>query len=298
MIALWKRFNRGLWTVVFPPLNRLGCCERGDGTMIRVVGVKLRDGKVHEFDALDLDLPKGEPLLVETGKGLCLGRVAIEPREKEKKSYVKTLRKVTRTATEEDIIQDRANRSLEEEGFSYCQERIEVRNLNMKLVKVEFFFDRSKAIFYFTSEKRVDFRELVKDLAGRFKTRIEMRQIGVRDEAKMIGGVGPCGGEFCCSKFLGSFDLVSVKMAKEQNLALNPAKISGACGRLMCCLAYEYGAYCELKRGLPKVGKKVTTSHGEGKVIRQNIMNRTVTVELEGGTELTIDAEDIRTPKG
>ncbi len=266
--------------------------------MIRVVGVKLNDGKVHDFDALDLDLHTGDSIVVETGRGVGLGSVAVEPREKEKKSLMKTLRKVTRKATEEDIIQDRANRSLEVEGFQFCLERIKARKLNMKLVRVEFFFDRSKAIFYFTSEKRVDFRELVKDLAARFKTRIEMRQIGVRDEAKMTGGVGPCGREFCCSKFLSSFDLVSVKMAKEQNLALNPTKISGACGRLMCCLAYEYETYCELRRGLPKVGKRVTTSQGDGKVIRQNTMNRTVTVELDSGPEVTVDADEIRFPKG
>jgi len=240
----------------------------------------------------------GVGVLVETGKGVCLGRVAIEPREKEKKSLLKTLKRVTRKATEQDLIQDQSNRALEREGFLFCLERIKARNLNMKLVRVEFFFDRSKAIFYFTSEKRVDFRELVKDLAGRFRTRIEMRQIGVRDEAKMTGGVGPCGREFCCARFLNSFDLVSVKMAKEQNLALNPTKISGACGRLMCCLAYEYHSYCELKKGLPKTGKRVTTSHGEGKVIRQNIMNRTLTVELESGAEVTVACEDIRYPKG
>ena len=266
--------------------------------MIRVVGVKLGSGKVHEFDARDLDLLKGDPILVETGKGLCLGRVAVELREKEMKSLRKTLRKVTRKATEEDLIQDRTNRSLEQEGFLFCLERVKARNLNMKLVRVEFFFDRSKAIFYFTSEKRVDFRELVKDLAARFKTRIEMRQIGVRDEAKMTGGVGPCGREFCCSRCLSSFDLVSVKMAKEQNLALNPTKISGACGRLMCCLAYEYETYCEYRKGLPKVGKRVTTSHGEGRVTRQNIMGRTVTVELQSGEEVSISGEDIQYPKG
>lgn len=276
----------------------MGFGEYKGDKMIRVVSVRLSGGKVHEFDALDLDLQKGDSILVETGKGLGLGRVTVEPREKEKKSLLKTLRKVTRKATEEDMIQDRTNRSLEEEGFLFCLERVNVRNLNMKLVRVEFFFDRSKAIFYFTSEKRVDFRELVKDLAARFKTRIEMRQIGVRDEAKMTGGVGPCGREFCCSRFISSFDLVSVKMAKEQNLALNPTKISGACGRLMCCLAYEYETYCELRRGLPKVGKRVTTSHGEGKVIRQDIMNRTVTVELESGEEVTINGEDIQCPKG
>ncbi len=266
--------------------------------MIRVVGVRLSSGKVSEFDALDLVLHKGESILVDTGKGLCLGRVAAEPREKDKKSLLKTLKKVTRKATEEDMIQDRTNRSLEKEGFQFCLERVKARKLNMNLVKVEFSFDRSKAIFYFTSEKRVDFRELVRDLAARFKTRIEMRQIGVRDEAKMIGGMGPCGREFCCSKFLSTFDLVSVKMAKEQHLALNPSKISGACGRLMCCLSYEYETYCEFRKGLPKVGKKVMTSHGEGKIVRQNIMNRTVTVELEIGGEVTLNVEDIRCPKG
>lgn len=266
--------------------------------MIRVAGVKLGDGKVYEFDALDLDLHKDDPIVVETGKGRCLGRVVVEPREKEKKSLAKGLKKVIRKATVDDLVQDQTNRSLEKEGFSFCLERIEARHLKMKLIRVEFFFDRSKAIFYFTSEKRVDFRELVRDLAGRFKTRIEMRQIGVRDEAKMIGGVGPCGREFCCSSFLNRFDLVSVKMAKEQNLALNPTKISGACGRLMCCLAYEHGTYCEFRQGLPKVGKRVATSHGEGKVIRQNTMNRTVTVELEGGGEVTVRGEDIQGPKG
>ena len=265
--------------------------------MVRVTGVKLSSGKVHDFDAVEFDLHKGDPVLVETGKGLSLGIVAVEPAEKERKSLVRALRKVTRKASEEDMIQDRANRSLEKEGFSFCLERITARKLNMKLVKVEFFFDRSKAIFYFTAEKRVDFRELVKDLAGRFKTRIEMRQIGVRDEAKMIGGVGPCGREFCCSRFLGDFDLVSVKMAKEQNLALNPSKISGACGRLMCCLSYEFETYADLRKGLPKVGKKIQTDHGQGKVIRQDILNRTVTVGLESGVEVTMGAEEIRYPK-
>jgi cell fate regulator YaaT (PSP1 superfamily) len=266
--------------------------------MVRVVGVKLSSGKVYDFDALDLDLHKGVSILVETGKGVCIGRVAVEPREKEKKSLLKSLRKVIRIATEDDMIQDRTNRSLEEEGFRFCLERIKARNLNMKLVNVEFFFDRSKAVFYFTSEKRVDFRELVKDLAGRFKTRIEMRQIGVRDEAKMIGGMGACGREFCCVRFLNTFDLVSVKMAKEQNLALNPTKISGACGRLMCCLSYEYDTYCELRKGLPKVGKRVPTNQGEAKVIRQNVMNRTVTVELDDGQERIINGEDIVSPEG
>ena len=261
--------------------------------MIRVVGVRLKNEKIYEFDALDLDLHAGDGVIVETGKGISIGAVAAEPRNIEKKSLVRSLKKVIRKATDEDKTQAEANRSIEEEGFNFCMERITARNLTMKLVAVEFLFDRSKAIFYFTSEKRIDFRELVKDLAARFKTRIEMRQIGVRDEAKMIGGVGTCGREFCCVKFLNSFDLVSVKMAKEQNLALNPCKISGACGRLMCCLGYEYQTYSELKKGLPKVGKKVTSKYGEGKIIRQNILDRTVTIALESGAEVTVSADDI-----
>jgi cell fate regulator YaaT (PSP1 superfamily) len=276
----------------------IGSDNRKGDKMIRVVGVKCSDGRVHDFDALDMDLHQGEPIIVDTGKRLFLGRVFQEPREKEKKSLVKTLRKVKRKATEKDMIQDRANQSLEREGFQFCLERIKARNLNMKLVQVEVLFDRTKAIFYFTSGKRVDFRDLVKDLAARFKTRIEMRQIGVRDEAKMTGGMGPCGREFCCTRFLNRFDLVSVKMAKEQNLALNPTKISGACGRLMCCLAYEYDTYCEFRKGLPKVGKRITTRHGEGRVIRQDVMKRTVTVELESGGEVTINDADIRCSKG
>lgn len=163
----------------------------------------------------------------------------------------------------------------------------------MKLVKTEILLDRSKALFYFTSEKRVDFRELVRDLAAEFRMRIEMRQIGVRDEAKMISGIGSCGKELCCRKFLNRFELVSVKMAKEQNLALNPAKISGICGRLMCCLAYEFPTYMELKKDLPKVGKHISTRAGKGKIIRQNVLSRTVTVELEEGGEITIDASEI-----
>jgi cell fate regulator YaaT (PSP1 superfamily) len=163
----------------------------------------------------------------------------------------------------------------------------------MKLVKTEVLLDRSKIIFYFTAEKRVDFRELVKDLATQFRLRIEMKQIGVRDEAKMICGAGGCGKELCCAQFMNRFELVSVKMAKEQNLALNPTKISGVCGRLMCCLAYEYPTYMELKKNLPKVGKHITTPSGKGKVIRQNVLSQTVTLELEEGGEITIHGSEI-----
>jgi cell fate regulator YaaT (PSP1 superfamily) len=200
---------------------------------------------------------------------------------------------VIRKATPEDLDQLHRNEQLEKDAFAFCLRKIKEKGLNMKLVKTEVLLDRSKALFYFTSEKRVDFRELVRDLAAEFRMRIEMRQIGVRDEAKMVCGLGSCGRELCCAKFMNRFELVSVKMAKEQNLALNPTKISGICGRLMCCLAYEYPTYLELKRDLPKVGKHITTRSGKGKVIRQNVLSQTVTVELEEGGEITLHASEI-----
>jgi cell fate regulator YaaT (PSP1 superfamily) len=206
---------------------------------------------------------------------------------------LKSPRKVIRKATPEDLDQLEKNQQLEKEAFRFCVEKIKAKGLNMKLVKTEVLLDRSKALFYFTAEKRVDFRELVRDLAAEFKMRIEMRQIGVRDEAKMTCGFGTCGRELCCASFLNRFDLVSVKMAKEQNLALNPAKISGVCGRLMCCLSYEFPTYMELKKNLPKVGKHIVTRSGKGKVIRQNVLRQTVTVELEEGGVVTIHESEL-----
>jgi cell fate regulator YaaT (PSP1 superfamily) len=261
--------------------------------MIRLVFVKLANGKAEEFDAGDLTLEAGENVIVDTEKGQVLGRILSAPQEKEKRFLLKSPRKVIRKATPEDLDQFHRNEQLEKDAFAFCLRRIKEKGLNMKLVKTEVLLDRSKALFYFTSEKRVDFRELVRDLASEFRMRIEMRQIGVRDEAKMVCGLGSCGRELCCAKFMNRFELVSVKMAKEQNLALNPAKISGICGRLMCCLAYEYPTYLELKRDLPKVGKHITTRSGKGKVIRQNVLSQTVTVELEEGGEITIHASEI-----
>jgi cell fate regulator YaaT (PSP1 superfamily) len=261
--------------------------------MIRLVFVKLANGKAEEFDAGDLALEVGENVIVDTEKGQVLGRVLSAPQEKEKRFLLKSPRKVIRKAAPEDLEQLRRNEQLEKDAFGFCLRKIKERGLNMKLVKTEVLLDRSKALFYFTSEKRVDFRELVRDLASEFRMRIEMRQIGVRDEAKMVCGLGSCGRELCCAKFMNRFELVSVKMAKEQNLALNPTKISGICGRLMCCLAYEYPIYLELKRDLPKVGKHITTRSGKGKVIRQNVLSQTVTVELEEGGEITIHASEI-----
>jgi len=258
-----------------------------------MVFVKLANGKAEGFDALDLPLDAGENIVVETEKGLVLGKVLSPPHEKEKRFFLKSPRKVIRKATPEDQEQFEKNQQLEKEAFQFCLRKIKEKGLNMKLVKTEVLLDRSKALFYFTSEKRVDFRELVRDLAGEFRMRIEMRQIGVRDEAKMICGIGSCGRELCCAKFMNRFELVSVKMAKEQNLALNPIKISGICGRLMCCLAYEFPTYIELKRDLPKLGKRIATPAGKGKIIRQNVLSQTVTVELEEGGEVTIDASKI-----
>jgi len=261
--------------------------------MIRLVFVKLPNGKCEEFDAVDLSFDVSENVIVESEKGLVLGRVLSTPREKERRFILRSPRKVIRKATPEDLEQFEGNQQLEREAFSFCLRKINEKGLNMKLVKTEVLLDRSKALFYFTAEKRVDFRELVKDLAAEFRMRIEMRQIGVRDEAKMVCGIGSCGRELCCSKFMNRFDLVSVKMAKEQNLALNPTKISGICGRLMCCLAYEFPTYLELKKDLPKVGKHIVTRAGKGKIIRQNVLSQTVTVELEEGGEITIHASEI-----
>src|SRR4030042_6255922 len=205
--------------------------------MIRIVPIKLISGKAEEFNAEDLSLEAGESVIVDTEKGIALGKVLAPPHEKERRLLLKTPRKVIRKAAPEDLEQIEKNKQLEKDAFQFCLRKVKEKGLNMKLVKTEVFLDRSKILFYFTSEKRVDFREIVRDLAAEFKMRIEMRQIGVRDQAKMVSGFGCCGRELCCAKFLNKFDLVSVKMAKEQNLALNPTKISGVCGRLMCCLA-------------------------------------------------------------
>jgi cell fate regulator YaaT (PSP1 superfamily) len=261
--------------------------------MIRLVYIKLPNGKCEEFDAVDLVLEANENVIVESDKGSVLGKVLAAPHEKERRFILKSPRKVARKAAPEDLEQFERNQQLEKEAFAFCLRKIREKSMNMKLVKTEVLLDRSKILFYFTAEKRVDFRELVRDLASEFKMRIEMRQIGVRDEAKMVCGIGGCGRELCCAKFMNRFDLVSIKMAKEQNLALSPTKISGICGRLMCCLGYEYPAYMELKKNLPKVGKHVVTRSGKGKIVRQNVLNQTVTVELEEGGEITIDGSEI-----
>lgn len=258
-----------------------------------MVYVRMANSKTEEFDAGDHSLQVGDPVIVESEKGVVLGKTISEPREKEKRFILKSPSKLIRKATPDDLEQFEKNQHLEKEAFQFCLEKIKEKNLHMKLVKTEVLLDRSKVLFYFTAEKRVDFRELVKDLAAQFRMRIEMRQIGVRDEAKMICGLGSCGRELCCAKFMNRFELVSVKMAKEQNIALNPTKISGICGRLMCCLAYEYPTYIELKKKLPKVGQHLVTCSGKGKVIRQNVLNQTITIQLEEGGEISIHASEI-----
>jgi len=203
------------------------------------------------------------------------------------------IKQVFRLATDEDISQAEHCRQIEKEARQYCLDCIRKRTLDMNLVMVETLFDLSKIIFYFTADGRIDFRELVKDLVAKFRTRIEMRQIGVRNQTKMVGGLGNCGRELCCAKFINRFEPVSVKMAKEQNLSLNPAKISGLCGRLMCCLAYEYQNYVDMKKTLPNVNETLKTPSGSGKVIRQNILHGSVTIELEEGKEIELTSDEI-----
>jgi cell fate regulator YaaT (PSP1 superfamily) len=261
---------------------------------MRLVGVELeKNGRVHYFQAGDLKLEKGDLVVVDAEKGISLGTVIIPPKEEKVGLFKRSFREVSRKATPKDVKEREQWRKKEKEAFQLCLRLIGELNLPMKLVEVEYLLDGSKAIFYFTAEQRVDFRQLVRRIAAQLKTRIEMRQIGVRDEAKMVGGIGFCGRELCCTRFLQDFELVSIKMAKEQNLPLNPSKISGVCGRLMCCLAFEVATYQELKKNLPKVGKRITTKYGEGKVVRQNLLLQTITLELASGGVITIKTDEL-----
>ena len=242
--------------------------------MAEVIGVRFKNtGKVYYFDPQGQRLEKGSMAIVETARGMECGEVALENREVADESIVQPLRKVIRPATREDLKRVAENHLKEKKAFKACERKIAERGLEMKLVDVEYTFDNSKILFYFTADGRVDFRELVKDLAGMFRTRIELRQIGVRDESKMLGGLGVCGQPFCCSRFLKNFQPVSIKMAKEQGLSLNPAKISGACGRLMCCLAYEQKSYEYLNSITPQPGSVVRTPDGEGTVVEANVVS-------------------------
>ncbi len=239
--------------------------------MVEIIGVRFKDvGKVYCFDPNGMKINKAQNVIVETARGIECGFVAMDNREIPEEQIVKPLKKVIRIATEADLKRVEDNKKKEKEAFKICLSKIASHGLEMKLVDVEYTFDQSKLLFYFTADGRVDFRELVKDLASQFRTRIELRQIGVRDESKMLGGFGICGRPFCCSTFLGEFQPVSIKMAKEQGLSLNPAKISGNCGRLMCCLKYEQNAYEYLLKITPKQGAIVSTPEGKGTVVESN----------------------------
>lgn len=266
-----------------------------NNTSIFVTGIKFKSGgRIYDFKSDGISLRVGDKCIIETEKGLEFGVVAIACRKIPLDLIQRPLKSMVRKATPDDIIQVEKNEILEREAFNICSNGIREREVEMKLVKVEFSFDAQKATFYFTAEERVDFRELVKDLAHHFKIKIEMKQIGLRDEAKMLGGCGPCGRELCCASFLKDFEPVSIKMAKDQNLALNPVKISGVCGRLMCCLTYEHETYKELKRNLPKVGKIVDTKEGKGRITQINLLQEKGVVELEDGKKIDVDIRDFK----
>lgn len=250
--------------------------------MINVVGVRFRTaGKIYYFDPCDLDINTDDMVIVETARGIECGKVVIAKREVSEEEVVLPIKSVIRVATEEDLKHVEENKAKEVEAFRICLEKIRKHGLEMKLIDVEYTFDNNKILFYFTADGRVDFRELVKDLASVFRTRIELRQIGVRDEAKMMGALGPCGRTLCCCTHLCEFHPVSIKMAKEQSLSLNPSKISGTCGRLMCCLKYEQENYEYLLRKMPKVDAVVKTPHGPGTVVYVNLLKEKIKVKLD-----------------
>lgn len=254
--------------------------------MIKVVGVRFkRAGKIYYFDPGELQIEKDDDVIVETARGIEYGSAVIGMKEVEDDEVISPLKKVIRIATKEDLDIYKRNKENESEAFRICGEKIREHRLDMKLIDVEYTFDNKKVIFYFTAEGRVDFRELVKDLAAIFKMRIELRQIGVRDEAKVIGGLGPCGKPLCCATFLGEFHPVSIKMAKDQNLSLNPTKISGICGRLMCCLKYEHDNYEEILKKMPSVGTRVKTSIGTGIVVSTSTLSELVKVKIKTDEE-------------
>ena len=250
--------------------------------MIEVIGIKFKQtGKIYYFDPGEIKANKDENIIVETARGLECGTVALENRMVEDEAVIQPLKKAVRKATAEDLEIAKKNKEKESKAAVIFNEKVAYRKLDMKLVDVEYTFDGSKILFYYTAPSRVDFRELVKDLASVFRARIELRQIGVRDESKMLGGLGICGRPFCCKEFLSDFQPVSIKMAKEQGLSLNTLKISGSCGRLMCCLKYEQDAYEHLLKITPKVGAIVDTKHGKGEVIDMNLLTGKLTVRLE-----------------
>lgn len=262
--------------------------------MSKKVGIRFKPaGKVYDFDSGAFVLKCGDRVIVETEQGLSFGTVAVAPQPIEQAPPDKPLKKVHRMATDNDVNQLETNSEDEKKAHIYCLECIKKLGLPMNLFSVEKSFDGSKYTFFFTSDGRVDFRQLVKMMVKRLGVRIEMRQVGIRNQTKMCGGIGRCGREICCSSFLDKFGPVSIRMAKEQDLSLNPTKISGQCGRLMCCLTYEFETYKALKKSFPKTGKRVKTPDGEGKVIRHNVMANQVTVRLDGGSETDVCLKDV-----
>ncbi len=267
--------------------------------MIEVIGVRFKDvGKIYYFDPNGEQIPTGDYVVVETARGVECGQVAISNKEVSDEEIVKPLKKVIRVASTDDLRIMAENIEKGREALKICEEKVAKHKLDMKLVDVEYSFDGSKILFYFTAEGRVDFRELVKDLASVFRTRIELRQIGVRDEAKMLGGLGVCGNPFCCSSFLGDFHPVSIKMAKDQGLSLNSSKISGTCGRLMCCLQYEQNVYEELLKITPRVGSQVRVGKDTGVVTEVSILTGKLKVkldrDLEGAAPKTYSRDEVK----
>lgn len=269
--------------------------------MVEIIGVRFKEvGKIYYFDPDGKRINQNEKVLVETARGVECGTVVMENREISDDKIVHPLKKLIRVATKEDLDIVKENAEKEKKAFKICEEKIAVHNLEMNLVDVEYTFDNSKILFYFTADGRLDFRSLVKDLASVFHTRIELRQIGVRDEAKMVGGIGVCGRPFCCRQFLGSFQPVSIKMAKEQGLSLSPVKISGTCGRLMCCLQFEQQTYTDLLKKTPKVGAIVSTPDGKGTVVETNLISGTLKVHLDKtpeGVSHSYDVKQVKTLK-
>lgn len=256
--------------------------------MTKIIGVRFKPvGKMYYFDPLDFEIKRGDNVIVETSRGIEYGEVTLGIKEVDESSVVKPLKGVLRLANKEDTQRYKANKEKEKEAYKICVEKIAAHKLDMKLIEVEYTFDGNKLLFYFTADGRVDFRELVKDLAAVFRTRIELRQIGVRDESKTLGSIGVCGRNLCCSQFLGEFVPVSIKMAKEQGLSLNPSKISGACGRLMCCLKYEQDTYEQLIKTSPRAGALVMTPDGKGTVVNVALLKGRVRVRLGEGDEST-----------
>jgi len=262
--------------------------------MKKVVGIKFKPaGKVYDFDSGAFVLNRGDHVIVETEQGLGFGTVTVPPALYHQKATAKPLKKIFRLANQKDFAQVKKNTEVENKAHNYCLNCIKELGLSMNLFSVEKSFDGKKLTFFFTSEGRVDFRQLVKRLVKQFSVRIEMRQVGIRNQAKMCGGIGRCGREICCSGFLAKFSPVTIKMAKEQGLSLNPTKISGQCGRLMCCLTYEHDTYLKLKKKLPKIGKTIMTKYGKAKVIRHSAIYERFTIRAEDGREIEATLKDL-----